>query len=338
MQTDPQVPTEIQEIIVPESLHQIRLDKALAELIKESLPDISRSRLKTLILDGHVAINNTPKTTVSFKVDAGNRIQIKLPPAVDDTPAAEDIPLDIIYEDDDLIVINKTANMVVHPAVGHLTGTLVNAILFHCGDSLSGIGGVKRPGIVHRLDRETSGLIVVAKNDMAHHGLSEQLKDRSLSRIYRAFAWRSPNLIKGWVDEPIGRHASNRIKMAVMKSSGREAKTNYFVHERYHDAASLLECKLESGRTHQIRVHMQHLKNPIIGDPLYGLVEQESRSLLRRAGYDQTATDYIMEFKRQALHAHKIGFIHPATDEEMHFEVDMPEDMQILEKHLKSVL
>ncbi|MEM7618628.1 MAG: RluA family pseudouridine synthase [Pseudomonadota bacterium] len=322
-----------QIIEVPQTHHQMRLDKVLAEL----LPDLSRSRIKALILDGQVTINKNVKTTASFKVDSGNKIHIEIPEAVDDTPKPENILLDIVYEDDDVIVINKSANMVVHPAIGHLTGTLVNAILYHCGDSLSGIGGVKRPGIVHRLDRETSGLIVVAKNDNSHNGLSEQLKDRSLSRVYTSFAWKSPNLIKGYVDEPIGRHATNRIKMAVMKSSGREAKTHYMVTEKYGHAASQIECKLESGRTHQIRVHMQHLKNPIIGDPLYGLVAQEAAALLKRDDYDENSSQYILNFPRQALHAQKIGFIHPASGEEMAFEVDMPEDMQNLKNHLKSI-
>ncbi len=323
-----------QIIEVPEHYHQMRLDKVLADL----MPDLSRSRLKALILDGQIAINKKVKKTVSFKVDAGNKIYVSIPEAVDDTPLPENIPLDIVYEDDDLIVINKSANMVVHPAVGHLTGTLVNAVLYHCGDSLSGIGGVKRPGIVHRLDRETSGLIVVAKNDEAHHGLSEQLKDRSLSRVYRAFAWHAPNLIKGSIDEPIGRHASNRLKMAVMKTTGREAKTHYFIKEKYGDAACVCECKLESGRTHQIRVHMQHIRVPIIGDPLYGQADQEGRGLLKREGCEPAIIEEIMNFPRQALHAYEIGFIHPISGEEMSFTADMPEDMQKLENNLKTMV
>jgi len=323
-----------QDITVPENYHLVRLDKVLAVLF----PDMSRSRLKTLILDNAVKVDGKIINTVSTKVELGQKIELTVPEAVDDTPLPENIPLDIIYEDDDVIVINKSANMVVHPAVGHLTGTLVNAILYHCGDTLSGIGGVKRPGIVHRLDRETSGLMVVAKNDHAHHHLSDQLKDRSLSRIYKAFTWHSPNLIKGTVDEPIGRHSTNRIKMAIMKTSGREAKTHYLIKERYGAAACAMECKLESGRTHQIRVHMQHLKNPIIGDPLYFLPKQECKALLKRADYSEEASAYILNFSRQALHAHHIGFIHPATEEEMQFEVPMPDDMQILENHLKSVI
>jgi len=326
---------ENQHIIeVPPSHHLLRLDKALATLI----PEFSRSRIKALILEKRVTINGAVKSTASFKVEEGQTLTIDIPEAVDDTPQPENIPLDIVYEDDDLIVVNKSADMVVHPAVGHLTGTLVNAILYHCGDSLSGIGGVKRPGIVHRLDRETSGLMVVAKHDDAHHGLSDQLKDRSLSRVYKAFAWHAPNLIKGFVDEPIGRHASNRLKMAIMKSTGREAKTHYFIKEKYGDAACVCECKLESGRTHQIRVHMQHIRCSIIGDPLYGQADQEGRALLKREGYEPEIIDEIMNFPRQALHAHQIGFIHPVSGEEMSFTADMPEDMQKLENNLKSIL
>ena len=326
---------ENQHIIeVPPSHHLLRLDKALATLI----PEFSRSRIKALILEKRVTINGAVKSTASFKVEEGQTLTIDIPEAVDDTPQPENIPLDIVYEDDDLIVVNKSADMVVHPAVGHLTGTLVNAILYHCGDSLSGIGGVKRPGIVHRLDRETSGLMVVAKHDDAHHGLSDQLKDRSLSRVYKAFAWHAPNLIKGFIDEPIGRHASNRLKMAIMKSTGREAKTHYFIKEKYGDAACVCECKLESGRTHQIRVHMQHIRCSIIGDPLYGQADQEGRALLKREGYEPEIIDEIMNFPRQALHAHQIGFIHPVSGEEMSFTADMPEDMQKLENNLKSIL
>lgn len=319
-------------LIVPEDLAETRLDRVLAAM----LPDFSRSRLKAIINEGAVVIAGKVVTTPSTKLGVDTAIEIIIPDLTEADPEPEDIPLEIIYEDDDLLVINKEANMVVHPAVGNLTGTLVNALLFHCGDTLSGIGGVKRPGIVHRLDKETSGLIVVAKNDKAHQGLSDQLKDRTLHRIYKAFIWRSPTLIKGSIDEPIGRHVTNRLKMAIMKSSGREAKTHYFVTEKYGEAASMAECKLESGRTHQIRVHMQHIKNPIIGDPLYGLVEQEGRAILEREGYSEENIGQILQFPRQALHAHKIGFIHPLKGEEMMFEAEMPGDMQNLENLLKS--
>jgi len=322
-----------EQLIITEDTSGTRLDKALANL----MPDLSRSRIKDLIVAGQVGIDDKIIKTPSFKVSSGNRITVQIPDLVEADPEPENIPLNVIYEDDDLLVINKDANMVVHPAVGNSSGTLVNALLYHCGDSLSGIGGVKRPGIVHRLDKETSGLLVVAKHDQAHQGLSDQLKDRTLNRIYTAFTWRAPNLIKGKIDEPIGRHPTNRLKMAIMKSSGRDSRTHYHVQEKYGDAAAKIDCKLESGRTHQIRVHMQHIKNPIIGDPLYGLVEQESRSILSKSGYEEEIIDKVLNFPRQALHAQKIGFIHPQKGEEMAFETPLPEDIRNLENHLKSV-
>ena len=217
------------ELTVPDDLADTRLDRVLAAL----LPDFSRSRLKVIINEGAVVIAGKVVKTPSTKLTTDTVIEITIPDITEADPEPEDISINIIYEDDDLLVVNKEANMVVHPAVGNLSGTLVNALLFHCGDSLSGIGGVKRPGIVHRLDKETSGLMVVAKHDKAHQGLSDQLKDRTLHRIYQAFIWRTPNLIKGSIDEPIGRHVTNRLKMAIMKSSGREAKTHYFITEKY---------------------------------------------------------------------------------------------------------
>lgn len=318
---------------VPEGIKPTRLDKVLAELC----PDFSRSRLKVLIEEGQVIVSGFIIKTPSHKVKAEEVISITVPVAVDDTPEPQNIPLDIIYEDDDLLVLNKEVGMVVHPAVGNLDGTLVNALLYHCKDNLSGIGGVKRPGIVHRLDKETSGLMVVAKNDLAHQGLSDQLQDRTLSRIYGALIWRAPTLIKGSVDLPIGRHSSNRLKMAIMMSSGREAKTHYHVQKKYDEAAAWVDCKLESGRTHQIRVHMQHIKHPLVGDPLYGLPAQEGEALLKRAGVEVEITEKIMGFKRQALHAREIGFIHPRSGEEMCFSSDLPQDLQNLKNLFKSI-
>lgn len=320
------------DLVVPEGQGPIRLDKILAELY----PDLSRTRIKRLILNGDVIVAGFIIKTVSYKVEEGNVITLTVPPAVDDTPRAENIPLDVIYEDDDLLVVNKAVGMVVHPAVGHLDGTLVNALLYHCKDNLSGIGGVKRPGIVHRLDKETSGLMVVAKNDLAHQGLSQQLQDRTLSRIYGALVWRVPTLIKGKIDVPIGRHNVNRLKMAVMKSSGREAITHYHVHENYNDVVSWVDCRLESGRTHQIRVHMQHIRHPLLGDPFYGMVQQEGRALLKRGGYDPDVINKVLAYDRQALHAQEIGFIHPRSGEEMRFLSDLPADLQRLKDLLKS--
>lgn len=190
-------------------------------------------------------------------------LEVRVPPPVEAAPPPEDIPLDIVFEDEHLLVINKAVGMVVHPGAGNPSGTLVNALLHYCGDSLSGIGGVARPGIVHRLDKETSGLIVVAKNDKAHQGLSDQLSDRSLSRLYTAFVWKAPVPLKGKIDQPIGRHKTQRTKMALRGERGREAVTRYHMKEQYGAAASKIECKLLTGRTHQIRVHMGYLKTPI---------------------------------------------------------------------------
>lgn len=298
-----------------------RLDKALAQLC----PDISRSRLKSLIQDNHVTVNGNSDINPSLKLAVGDEIHVEIPDAVDADPQAENIPLDIIYEDQDIIVINKQAGLTVHPGAGQHDGTLVNALLYHCGSDLSGIGGVKRPGIVHRLDKETSGAIIVAKNDKAHQGLSDQLADRSLSRVYKAFVWHVPMPVKGFVDEPIGRHATNRLKMAIRKTSGREAKTHYHVQQTYYDCMALVECTLESGRTHQIRVHMHHIKHPLIGDPLYGMAKEQSRALLNKHGVGNQ--DIILDFPRQALHAETIGFIHPVSGADMTFEASWPEDM-----------
>lgn len=305
-----------------------RMDKVLSDLAGDG---VSRSRLKTLIVDGQVTLNGTLCDDASRKVAAGDVIELVIPDAVEAVPQPENIPLDIVYEDEHMLVINKAVGMVVHPGAGNPNGTLVSALLYHCGDSLSGIGGVRRPGIVHRLDKDTSGLMVVAKNDRAHNGLASQLSDRSLSRIYQALVWKMPVPIKGRVNAPIGRHQTSRLRMSVRSHAmGREAITRYLREETFNDVISLVTCQLETGRTHQIRVHMQHLGHPLLGDQLYGLPAQEQRSLLNRAGYDEDVRDEIMEFPRQALHAAEIHFVHPITGEEMEFEADWPEDLMSL--------
>lgn len=302
-----------------------RLDKILSDLAGEG---VSRSRLKNLIVDGQVTLNGKTCDDASRKVSAGDVIELTIPEAIEALPQPENIPLDVVYEDDDMLVINKPVGMVVHPGAGNQNGTLVSALLYHCGDTLSGIGGVKRPGIVHRLDKDTSGLMVVAKNDRAHNGLAAQLVDRSLSRIYQALVWKMPTPIKGTIKVPIGRHQQSRVKMAVRSHAmGREAITHYLREETFHDVISLVTCQLETGRTHQIRVHMQHLGHPLLGDQLYGLPAQEQRSLLNRGGYEEEARDEIMAFPRQALHAAGIHFVHPVSGEEMEFEADWPEDL-----------
>ena len=313
--------------------HAGRLDKVLSDLIE----GVSRSRLKVLIEDGQVMLNGRMFNDASGKVSPGDKITLTIPEAIEALPQPENIPLDIVYEDNDLLVINKAVGMVVHPGAGNQNGTLVSALLYHCGDTLSGIGGVKRPGIVHRLDKDTSGLMVVAKNDIAHNGLASQLVDRSLSRIYQAFVWKMPTPIKGTVNVPIGRDQKSRVKMAVRSHAmGREAITHYLRGETFHDVASLVTCQLQTGRTHQIRVHMNHLGHPLIGDPVYGLPPQEQRSLVNRGGYEDDAKEAILNFPRQALHAAEIHFIHPVTGEEMEHESDLPDDLESLLKTLSS--
>lgn len=316
-----------QSFTVGESDNDTRLDKFLAA--QDSA--LSRSRIKTLIQDGQVTIDARPCTSPSTKVNAGAEISITVPPPIDSTPQPENIPLDILFEDDDMLVLCKPAGLVVHPGAGNWTGTLVNALLYHCGDSLSGIGGVKRPGIVHRLDKDTSGLMVVAKTDRAHQGLAAQLADRSLSRRYLALVWKVPTLRKGSVDLPIGRDHKNRLKMAINKNNGRDAKTHYEIKETFPgNIGCLMECTLESGRTHQIRVHMTHIGHPLIGDPLYSLQPTAAQALLKKGDYSPEQAESIMKFPRQALHAWKIAFRHPVSDELMTFERELPADLKTL--------
>lgn len=305
-----------------------RLDKFLAD----QLFDLSRSRLQALIEGGHVRISPDRKVNCSLKLKEGDLVTVQVPPPEEATPRAVDIHLNIIYEDEDLLVINKEAGMVVHPAPGHTDDTLVNALLAHCGESLSGIGGVKRPGIVHRLDKETSGLMVVAKNDKAHQKLTEQFSDRSLSRIYVALVWGLVTPAEGTITTQIGRHPGNRQKMAVVSWGGREAVTHYHSLAHYPKGnepamgLTLVECKLATGRTHQIRVHMHHIGHPLLGDPLYGHTPKGALKLWPEA---------IIRFQRQALHAKSIQFIHPRTGEMIRFEVDLPDDIAAVLKMIE---
>ncbi len=325
---------EIFTIDVLESDQGERLDRWLAA----QDTGLSRTRLKQLITEGAVLADGKPCDDPSFKIRAGLRLTVMVPPPLDDTPVPENIPLAIVYEDSDLLVINKPAGLVVHPAPGHSRGTLVNALLFHCGESLSGIGGVRRPGIVHRLDKDTSGLMIVAKNDKAHQGLSAQLADRTLSRHYRAFVWGKPNLRRSTVDIPIGRHHVNRQKMAVNQKNGRTAITHYEILEMFGDGvAALAECRLETGRTHQIRVHMAHIQHPLVGDPVYGIQPTAAAALLKKGRYEPEAAAAIRAFPRQALHAGRIAFIHPGTGAEMAFERPLPPDMERLLSLFKSI-
>lgn len=306
--------------------------------------DFSRSRIKALIEEGAVLVNGTAIGEPKRKVHPGDVVEIALPEPRDPEPRAEDIPLDVLYEDDDLIVLCKSAGLVVHPGAGNWTGTLVNALIHHCGESLSGIGGVRRPGIVHRLDKETSGVMVVAKNDAAHRHLSDQFADHGrtgpLERAYQAIVWGRPRQLKGTVDAPLGRGA-DRTKRAVKREDAedaREAITHYEVVERYAEKidgtslAALVECRLETGRTHQIRVHMAHIGHPLIGDPEYGAAFKTKANRL-----PDEARDVVNGFRRQALHAFLLQFEHPTTGETMHFEAPVPDDLQRLIEALRAV-
>ena len=277
-----------------------RLDAFLAA----RLPELSRSRAASLVQEGRVTVNGRPASK-SCRLTGGETLSVDLPEQPADTSlTAQAIPLDVVYEDDDVIVVNKPAGLVVHPAPGHPDGTLVNALLHHCGDSLSGIGGEKRPGIVHRIDRDTSGLIIAAKNDAAHAFLSAQLSDHTLARTYECLVTGSLKQDSGTVNAPIGRHPADRKKMAVV-AGGRPAVTHWEVVARY-PGVTHLRCRLETGRTHQIRVHMAHIGHPILGDTVYG------------------AKKPVPGLTGQCLHARELKFIHPRTGESVHLETDPP--------------
>ena len=307
------------QVTVPDSAAGGRLDKVLAE----ALDDLSRSRLRALIEAGHVSSGGRTIGEPSARVKPGQTFDIIIPEPEPAKPLPQAIDLDILYEDDDLLVVNKPAGLVVHPAAGNPDMTLVNALLAHCGNQLSGIGGVARPGIVHRLDKDTSGLMVVAKSNTAHTGLSAQFADRTLSRTYLAVVEGAPSPARGEVDAPIGRSPRNRRKMAVVRSGGKEALTRYRVLRRFgppeRPLASLVECSLATGRTHQIRVHLASIGHPVVGDPLYHG---------RRSGL---AADHpIRRFPRQALHATALRFRHPRSGEMHAFNRDLPSDISAL--------
>ena len=310
-----------------------RLDKFLAE----TFPDLSRARFQKLIAGGHVKVEGRAALDASEKLKAGQQVTIAMPEALAPEPKGEAIALAIMYEDADLIVIDKPAGLVVHPGAGNETGTLVNALIAHCGDSLSGIGGVKRPGIVHRLDKDTSGLLVVAKNDKAHQALSDQFaahgRDGKLRREYQAFVWGALARKTGTVDTGIERSSANRLKMAVSKSqTARNAITHYTVKETFGRPpfASEVTCRLETGRTHQIRVHMAHLGHPLLGDSVYGSGFNTAKSKLSPEG--QSA---LQNLQGQALHAAVLGFEHPRTLKEMFFESPLPTALKNLKSALK---
>ena len=287
-----------------------RIDRYLSD----TLEDRSRSYIQKIIKDGHVTVNQKP-VKANYRLSFGNRVEVTLPEAKEPDIEPENIPLDILYEDQDIIMVNKPKQMVVHPAPGHYEGTLVNAIMFHCKDELSGINGVLRPGIVHRIDKDTTGSIIICKNDEAHRKIAQQLKEHSITRKYRAIVYGRIMEDEGTVNAPIGRHPTDRKKMAINEKNGKPAVTHYKVLERF-DKYTYIECQLETGRTHQIRVHMTSIGHPLLGDEVYGNVKCP------------------FKLEGQTLHAMTIGFIHPTTGEYVEYEAPLPEYFE----HLLQIL
>lgn len=286
-----------------------RIDK----FINDRMADVSRSYIQKLIKDNRVTVDLKP-VKANYRIKEGERVEVGLPEPVSLDIEPQNIPLDIVYEDEDVLLINKPKDMVVHPSAGHMNGTLVNALLYHCKDSLSSINGVMRPGIVHRIDKDTTGLLIICKNDKAHNCIAEQLKVHSITRRYQAIVWNNLTADEGVVDAPIGRHPVDRKKMAINYKNGKTAVTHYKVLERF-GKYTYIECELETGRTHQIRVHMTSIGHPLIGDSVYGPDRQPFKT------------------QGQVLHAKVFGFIHPTTGQYMEFEVPLPEYFEnILEK------
>jgi 23S rRNA pseudouridine1911/1915/1917 synthase len=325
------------QVIVAGDEGSARLDRVLAARLSE----VSRSRLKALILAGKVAVGNAPVSDPAYHVASGDTITIDVPEPSPPEPLGENIALEIVYEDDEIIVIDKPKGLVVHPAAGHETGTLVNALIAHCGASLSGIGGVRRPGIVHRLDKDTTGLLVVAKNDAAHQSLSAQFADHGRSgamrRGYLAFVWGVPNRQRGTVNAPIDRHPRAREKMAV-REGGREAVTHWEIVESFNGrdgkpVAALLACQLETGRTHQIRLHLAHIGHPLMGDSVYGAHFKTKATHL--GAQSQSA---LAALGRQALHAYLLALEHPKTGAILEWISELPEDLTCLRNCLRAAL
>jgi 23S rRNA pseudouridine1911/1915/1917 synthase len=308
---------------VPYELAGSRLDRFLAQ----ALPDLSRSRLQQLIATGAVTRDGATIGDPNSRVKPSETYQIAVPPPLPAAPVGQDIPLAVVHEDSDLVVIDKPAGLVVHPAAGNPDGTLVNALIAHCGASLAGVGGEARPGIVHRLDKDTSGLIVAVKNQRAMHSLAKQFAHHTVDRAYNAVVWGAPRKPDGVIEGEIGRSPFDRKRMAILRSGGKPARTHYRVLEKFGDPlrpfASLLECRLETGRTHQIRVHLTHLGHPLIGDPTYGRARMAPRP---KDLAEAEAFGAAQSFARQALHAWLLGFKHPTTQERLRFESAWPAD------------
>ena len=337
---DSQAGPALKELRADEAAAGVRLDQWLAATLA---PALSRSRVQALIRDGAVAVDGEVVTEPKRKLAPGSVVAVREPEPEPAEPQGEDIPLSILYEDADIVVVDKPAGLVVHPGAGNWTGTLVNALIHHCGASLSGIGGVRRPGIVHRLDKDTSGVMVVAKTDRAHRALSELFADHGrtggLERAYLALVWGAPARMQGTIDAPLGR-AGDRIRRAVVSADSpdaRHAVTRFTVRERFaatggEPAAALVECRLETGRTHQIRVHMAHIGHPLVGDPDYGRAFRTKANRL-----PQPLRAAVLAFPRQALHAFRLGFEHPVTGQTLRFEMPLPADMAELVDGFRSL-
>ena len=303
-----------------------RLDRLLAQ----HLPQLSRSRVKALVAAGQVTADGATLSDPSHRVKPGQSFAIVVPEARPAKPRGQTIALDIVYEDADLIVVNKPADMVIHPAPGNPDRTLVNALIAHCGDSLSGIGGELRPGIVHRLDKDTSGLIVAAKNDLAHRALSTAFAAHDIERAYLAIVWGTPAPAAGEIGGNIGRHPTDRKKMAIVARGGKAALTRYRLLRPLGRAASLVECRLATGRTHQIRVHMAAIGHPVVGDPTYGRMTAAPSRVL-----SEGTRKVVQGFHRQALHAYLLGFKHPGSQAPVRWEAELPSDMKDLMRVLE---
>ena len=316
-------------IIVPLNSHGYRIDKFLQSQINE----LSRTRLQALIRDGQVKLNNTTIDSTSKKIKEKDQIKVNFPPPKETLIKPNKIPLDILYDDEDIIVINKSPGVVVHPGAGNYEETIVNGLLFKYKNNLSSIGGKLRPGIVHRIDKDTSGVIVVAKNDIAHINLSKQFSNHSIKRMYEALVWGSLKPQNGKISEKISRSIKNRQLMAVRKEKGKIATTNYKTLKVFQNLnlpkISLIECQLETGRTHQIRVHMNFKGNSILGDKSYGKSKRKFKKI------DPSLEKKINNFTRQALHAKSLGFIHPRTKKEIFFEAKRPKDLDALIESLE---
>ena len=319
---------KIFEFISQEKDSGMRLDVFLFAKIKErkNINIFSRNRIKALIEENYVCINGKVVSNPSKTIKPNSQYKVLVPKPKPAYPKAEKIDLSIVFEDEDLIVIDKPAGMVVHPAFGNHTGTLVNALLFHCRNSLSGIGGFTRPGIVHRIDKDTSGLLVSAKNDLTHTYLSNQFREHSIVRKYQALVWGTPPMNKGIINKSICRHPKLRKKMAV-NTNGKHAITYWKIIKKFNNIASLLQCNLETGRTHQIRVHMSHIGHSLIGDQVYGNSKYKRKF---NTGINKSLYPYLTSFPRQFLHAQSLGFIHPRGNKQMIFESPLPKDMKKL--------